>query len=101
MKCYHQLQKSQVLGLDKDVALITDGRFSGATRGASIGHVAPEAALGWTNCFQLKKEIHSQQGLTISAPPVYGMVSKIFAVQGRLMKIDIKTNNRRQRGKKT
>ena len=30
--------------LDKDVALITDGRFSGATRGASIGHVSPEAA---------------------------------------------------------
>lgn len=34
------------MGLDKQVALITDGRFSGATRGASIGHVAPEAALG-------------------------------------------------------
>jgi len=34
------------MGLDKDVALITDGRFSGATRGASIGHVAPEAAAG-------------------------------------------------------
>lgn len=33
-------------GLDKDVALITDGRFSGATRGASIGHVSPEAAEG-------------------------------------------------------
>ena len=32
--------------LDKDVALITDGRFSGATRGASIGHVSPEAAEG-------------------------------------------------------
>jgi dihydroxy-acid dehydratase len=32
------------LGLDKEVALITDGRFSGATRGASIGHVSPEAA---------------------------------------------------------
>ncbi len=31
-------------GLDKEVALITDGRFSGATRGASIGHVSPEAA---------------------------------------------------------
>ena len=30
-------------GMDKDVALITDGRFSGATRGAAIGHVAPEA----------------------------------------------------------
>jgi dihydroxy-acid dehydratase len=33
-------------GMDKDVALITDGRFSGATRGAAIGHVAPEAASG-------------------------------------------------------
>lgn len=34
------------MGLDKDVALITDGRFSGATRGASIGHISPEAARG-------------------------------------------------------
>ncbi len=34
------------MGLDRDVALITDGRFSGATRGISIGHVAPEAAAG-------------------------------------------------------
>ncbi|PKM72300.1 MAG: dihydroxy-acid dehydratase [Firmicutes bacterium HGW-Firmicutes-16] len=34
------------MGLDTTVALITDGRFSGATRGASIGHVSPEAALG-------------------------------------------------------
>ena len=33
-------------GLDKDVALITDGRFSGASRGAAIGHVAPEAQAG-------------------------------------------------------
>lgn len=32
------------MGLDKQVALITDGRFSGATRGAAIGHVSPEAA---------------------------------------------------------
>jgi dihydroxy-acid dehydratase len=39
------------MGLDKDVALITDGRFSGATRGASIGHVSPEAALGGTIAF--------------------------------------------------
>lgn len=36
------------MGLDKDVALITDGRFSGATRGAAIGHVSPEAASGGT-----------------------------------------------------
>jgi len=34
------------MGLDKDVALLTDGRFSGATRGASIGHVSPEAMNG-------------------------------------------------------
>lgn len=33
------------IGLDRDVALITDGRFSGATTGASIGHVCPEAAV--------------------------------------------------------
>ncbi len=36
------------MGLDKSVALITDGRFSGASRGASIGHISPEAAVGGT-----------------------------------------------------
>lgn len=36
------------MGLGGSVALITDGRFSGATRGASIGHVSPEAAVGGT-----------------------------------------------------
>ena len=36
------------MGLDADVVLITDGRFSGATRGACIGHVSPEAAEGGT-----------------------------------------------------
>lgn len=34
------------MGLDRSVALITDGRFSGATRGAAVGHVSPEAAAG-------------------------------------------------------
>ena len=34
------------LGLDRDVALITDGRFSGGTRGACVGHISPEAAEG-------------------------------------------------------
>lgn len=34
------------MGLDKDVALLTDGRFSGATRGAAIGHISPEANAG-------------------------------------------------------
>ncbi len=36
--------------LDKEVALLTDGRFSGATRGASIGHISPEAAEGGPMC---------------------------------------------------
>ncbi len=36
------------MGLGSSVALLTDGRFSGATRGASIGHVSPEAAMGGT-----------------------------------------------------
>ena len=36
------------MGLGSSVALVTDGRFSGATRGASIGHVSPEAAAGGT-----------------------------------------------------
>ena len=34
------------MGLDKEVALITDGRFSGTTRGAAIGHISPEAVQG-------------------------------------------------------
>ena len=34
------------MGLDKEVALVTDGRFSGATRGAAIGHISPEACNG-------------------------------------------------------
>ena len=36
------------MGLDDSVALLTDGRFSGATRGSAVGHVSPEAALGGT-----------------------------------------------------
>ena len=38
------------IGLDREVVLITDGRFSGATRGASIGHVSPEAQTGGPIC---------------------------------------------------
>lgn len=33
-------------GMDKDIALVTDGRFSGATHGPCIGHISPEAAVG-------------------------------------------------------
>ncbi|MDA0036046.1 dihydroxy-acid dehydratase [Brachyspira hyodysenteriae] len=45
--------------LDKDVALITDGRFSGASRGASIGHVSPEAASGGEIAFIKENDIIS------------------------------------------
>lgn len=47
------------MGLDADVALITDGRFSGATRGASIGHVSPEAASGGPIAFVKEGDIIS------------------------------------------
>ena len=47
------------MGLDKEVALITDGRFSGATRGASIGHVSPEAASGGTIAYIKEGDIIS------------------------------------------
>ena len=47
------------MGLGESVALITDGRFSGATRGASIGHVSPEAAAGGTIAFVEEGDIIS------------------------------------------
>lgn len=47
------------MGLDKDVALITDGRFSGATRGAAIGHVSPEAVNGGTIAYVQNGDIIS------------------------------------------
>jgi len=45
------------IGLDKEVALITDGRFSGATRGASIGHISPEAQAGGPICIVREEDI--------------------------------------------
>ena len=47
------------MGLDKDVALITDGRFSGATRGACIGHISPEAVSGGIIAFVRNGDIIS------------------------------------------
>ena len=51
------------MGLDKDVALITDGRFSGATRGASIGHVSPEAVRGGLIAY-----VHNGDIISINIP---------------------------------
>lgn len=47
------------MGMDKDVALLTDGRFSGATRGASIGHISPEAMEGGPIAFVEEGDIIS------------------------------------------
>jgi dihydroxy-acid dehydratase len=47
------------MGLGSSVALITDGRFSGASRGASIGHVSPEAAVGGPIAFVQEGDIIS------------------------------------------
>ena len=47
------------MGLGSSVALITDGRFSGASRGASIGHVSPEAAMGGPIAFVEEGDIIS------------------------------------------
>ena len=51
------------MGLDKEVALITDGRFSGATRGASIGHISPEAVSGGTIAY-----VHDGDIISIDIP---------------------------------
>ena len=47
------------MGLDKEVALVTDGRFSGATRGAAIGHISPEACNGGPIAFVREGDIIS------------------------------------------
>ena len=45
------------MGLDADVALVTDGRFSGATRGAAVGHISPEAAAGGVIAYVLEGDM--------------------------------------------
>jgi len=58
---------SAIMGMDlgDKVALITDGRFSGGTRGACIGHVSPEAAAGGPRC---SPERRADCGSTIRSP---------------------------------
>ena len=46
VRCWRRLRPSWGMGLGDSVALITDGRFSGGTRGPCIGHISPEAAEG-------------------------------------------------------
>lgn len=57
------------MGLGSSVALITDGRFSGASRGASIGHVSPEAAVGGPS--DLWRRGISYPSISIIMPSMY------------------------------
>ena len=63
------------MGLDKEVALITDGRFSGATRGAAIGHVSPEAAAGGPIAFIEDGDLisYSVKDRTINLTGIHGV----------------------------
>ena len=65
-------------GLGSSVALITDGRFSGASRGASIGHVSPEAAVGGPDRACRRRGYHQDQysGIKTGAGCVRGRTGK-------------------------
>lgn len=89
------------MGLDADVALITDGRFSGATRGAAIGHISPEAKSGGliayvNNGDKIKIDIpnysiellvsdaeienRKKQGITVPEKPLSGYLKRYAAL---------------------
>ena len=60
---------SSIMGmeLDESVALVTDGRFSGGTRGAAIGHVSPEAAGSWLKHYRCMVQ-NASKGAIMQAP---------------------------------
>ncbi len=68
------------MGLDKQVALLTDGRFSGATRGAAIGHVSPEAASGGSIAYVCEGDL-----ISINIP-AYSIELKISAEELEMRK---------------
>lgn len=77
------------MGLDKQVALITDGRFSGATRGASIGHISPEAVRGGLIAYVKDGDI-----ISINIPE-YSITLKVSdeEIETRKKTMQIKTKN--------
>jgi len=78
------------MGLDKSVALITDGRFSGATRGAAIGHVSPEAVKGGLIAYVCDGDIISinipEYSITLEVP------EEVLAERKNTVEIKRKTN---------
>ena len=78
------------MGLDKEVALITDGRFSGATRGAAIGHVSPEAVSGGNIAFVKDGDI-----ISIDIPNhsiILEVSDEELAERRKTMRIKVKEN---------
>ncbi len=78
------------MGLDKEVALITDGRFSGATRGAAIGHVSPEAVSGGNIAYVQNGDI-----ISIDIPNykiTLNVSEEELAHRRETMEIKVKTN---------
>ena len=79
--------------LDRDVALITDGRFSGATRGAAIGHVCPEAAEGGLIAFVQENdliEIDIPNNIINLAVSKEKIEERKLLLQGKLLSKDLK-----------
>ena len=78
------------MNLDKSVALITDGRFSGATRGAAIGHISPEAAAGGLIAYLKEGDIIS---IDIMSGSIEALVSESeFNIRKNSMTIKEKTD---------
>ncbi len=80
------------MGLTKEVALITDGRFSGGTRGPCIGHISPEAAMGGPIAIVQDKDVISidipkrKLELKITAKEMEGRLSKHKAPRAKVRK---------------
>jgi len=78
------------MGMDKEVALITDGRFSGATRGAAIGHVSPEAAsrgpiAALNNGDIVKIDIPNHElGVELSDKEIAGRLARLVAFEPKI-----------------
>jgi len=84
-------------GLGRDVALLTDGRFSGATHGLMVGHVAPEAAAGgpiasvrdgdWITIDVDRRRLDVRADLTLRSPstPPFRALRGVLAKYARLV----------------
>ena len=75
-------------GMDEDCALITDGRFSGSTRGPCIGHISPEAAAGGPIAFIEDGDLisYSVENRTINLTGIHGVPCTVEEATAELAK---------------